>query len=126
MDATTHELIDAYINACSGKDWPALVKLLDPNATLGGTVNVECNGVDEYVRGFRNLAPIFEKYRVRKVIVEGNDAAILYDFVTNTSVDEVLTAEFLTTNASQITSSTLLFDLRRWPEVQQELARRTP
>ena len=57
--------------------------------------------------------------------MEGTNAAVLYDFVTDTDVGPVLTAEFLRVEEGKIRSITPLFDWRRWPEVMLELGRRT-
>jgi hypothetical protein len=71
------------------------------------------------------LGPIIVRNDIKQLIVEGNKACMLYDFVTDTVVGPVLTGELLTVDDGRIRSITLLFDWRRWPEVLQELDRRT-
>ena len=61
---------------------------------------------------------------MRELIVEGDRAFVLYDFVTDTPVGSVFCGEFLTVEDGLIRSSTLIFDWRRWPEVLQELQAR--
>lgn len=65
--------------------------------------------------GFGKLDPIILRNDIKQLIVEGNKAFVLYDFVTDTEVGSVLTGEFLTVEEGRIRSITLLFDWRRWP-----------
>lgn len=81
----------------------------------------EARGRAAFVQGFRNLGPILVRSEVRDLVVDEGRAAVLYDFVTDTAVGPVLSAEFLTIEDGLIRSRTLLFDWRRWPEVMQEL-----
>jgi hypothetical protein len=115
----------AYVAAAGDKRFDRLGELVHPDATFGGTVKTETRGADAFVQGFRNLGPIVARNEVRDVIVEGDQAAVLYDFVTDTPAGSVLCAEFLTFEDGLVRSSTLLFDWRRWPEVMQELRART-
>ena len=124
MEYDVRQLVDDYLQAAGGKDWARLAQVLHPAALFGGTVKAETRGSDAFVQGFQNIAPIYLRYDVRQVLVDGLNAGVLYDFVTDTSVGNVLSAEFLTTDGRRITGTTLLFDLRRWPEVVEELARR--
>jgi hypothetical protein len=71
--------------------------------------------------GFGKLGPIIFRDDIKQLIVEGNSAFVL----TDTEVGPVLTSEFLTVEEGRIRSITLLFDWRRWPEVLQELGRRS-
>lgn len=71
-----------------------------------------------------DLAPILAHNEVRQLIVDGDRAFVLYDFVTDTPVGPVLCGELLTVEEGLIHSSTLIFDWRRWPEVLQELQAR--
>jgi SnoaL-like domain len=113
-----------YISAAGDKRFDRLAELVHPDATFSGTVKVETRGREAFVQGFRNLGPIIERNEVRELIVDGDRAAVLYDFVTDTSVGAVLCAEFLTFEDDLIHSSTLIFDWRRWTEVMQELQSR--
>jgi len=101
-----------------------VAELVHPDATFGGTVGTEARGREAFVQGFRNLAPILDRNEIREIVVDGDKAAVLYDFVTSTPAGPVLSAEFLTFVDRLIRSSTLLFDWRRWPEVLQEIQAR--
>jgi len=121
----TRDLVLEYVAAAGSKNFDRLAELVDDDATFGGTVKNEVRGVDAFVQGFRNLAPVSVRHDVRDIVVEGDKAFVLYDFVTDTDVGSVLCGELLTTSNGRITSSTLIFDWRRWPEVLQEIGRRT-
>jgi hypothetical protein len=124
MSETVRALVTEYISAVGEGRFDRLAELVHPQATFGGTLKVETHGAEAFVQGFRNLGPIVVRNEVRELIVEGNRASVLYDFVTDTAVGPVLCAEFLTFEDGLIRSSTLLFDWRRWPEVMKELQAR--
>jgi len=121
----TRDLVLEYVAAAGNKDFDRLTELVDDEATFGGTVKNEVRGVDAFVQGFRNLAPVAIRHDVRDIVVDGDKAFVLYDFVTDTEVGAVLCGELLVTRNGRISSSTLIFDWRRWPEVLQEIGRRT-
>lgn len=124
MSRSPKHLVDEYVSAVSSGDFERLAELVHADATFGGTVMAEANGADAFVQGFRNLRPITVRTEVREVVVDEDQAAVLYDFVTDTQVGSVLCAEFLTFEGDRIRSSTLLLDWRRWPEVLDELRAR--
>jgi SnoaL-like domain len=125
MSESVRDLVMAYVAAAGERRFDRLAELVHPEATFGGTVKGETHGRDSFVQGFRNLGPIIARNEIRELIVEGNRASVLYDFVTDTAVGPVLSAEFVNVEDGLIRSSTLLFDHRRWPEVVQELKERT-
>lgn len=124
MSEFVRDRVLEYIAAAGDKRFDHLAELVHPDATFSGTVKAETQGRDAFVQGFRNLGPIIERNEVRGLIVDGDRAAVLYDFVTDTPVGAVLCAEFLTFEDDLIRSSTLIFDWRRWAEVMQELQAR--
>jgi len=126
MPSPIPSLVDRYVRAVSTGDFDELHRLVHPGATFDGTVVARAEGAEAFVQGFRNLRPITVRSDVRNVVVEGDHAAVLYDFVTDTPVGAVLCAEFLTFDDGRIRSSTLLFDWRRWPDVLAELRTRAP
>jgi SnoaL-like domain len=124
MSESVRDLVMQYVSAAGERRFDRLAELVHPDATFGGTVKGETRGAEAFVQGFRNLGPIIARNDVRELVVEGNRAAVLYDFVTDTAVGPVLSAEFLTVEDGLIRSSVLLFDHRRWPEVVRELQAR--
>src|SRR5262245_16878219 len=127
MSRDVRDLVIEYVSAVGDKRLDRLEELVHPDATMDGTVKVEVKGREAFVQGFRNLAPIIVRNEIRDVIVDGDRAFVLYDFVTDSPAGAVLTGELLTIEDDRIRSSTLIFDWRRWPEVLGELqARHTP
>ncbi|MFL5737588.1 MAG: nuclear transport factor 2 family protein [Actinomycetota bacterium] len=126
MRESVRDLVSEYVRAVGERRLDRVAELVHPEATFGGTVATEARGREAFVRGFRNLAPILDHNEIRKVVVDGGGAAVLYEFVTSTPAGAVLSAEFLTFEDGLIRSSTLVFDWRRWPDVIAEIqARRT-
>lgn len=121
---STHAVVNAYAAAVSDGDFERLGQLVHADASFDGTVMNDAHGVDAFVQGFRNLRPITVRTDVRSIVVDDDRAAVMYDLVTNTAVGSVLCSEFLTVDAGQVRSSTLIFDWRRWPEVIGELRSR--
>lgn len=118
------ELVTEYARAAGEKRYEDLPQLVAEDATFSGTVKNETRGRDSFVDGFRNLGPVTVRHDIRQIVVDGNNAAVLYDLVTNTQVGNVQCAEFVTTDGTLIRSSVLIFDWRRWPEVLQEMRAR--
>ena len=84
----------------------------------------ELRGASFVAEGYRRLGPIVLRNDIKELVVDGDRAAVLYDFVTDTEAKAVLIAEFLTIEDGSIRSITLLFDWRAWPTVLEELQRR--
>ena len=125
MSESVRELVTEYVVAVGDRRFDRVAELVHPDATFGGTVNVQTRGAEAFVQGFRNLGPIIVRNEMRDLIVEGDRAFVLYDFVTDTPVGSVLCGELVTVERGSIRSSTLIFDWRRWPEVLHELQART-
>ena len=113
----------AYLEACGRKDFERVAELLRPDVRFD-MPGLTLHGVQDYVAALRRLAPIILRYDVRETIVDGNDVCAVYDFVTDTAVGAVPSAEWLTVEAGRIGSVRLIFDKSRWPEVLEELRRR--
>lgn len=125
MGGSVRDLVRDYVSAAGDKRFDRLAELVHPDATFDGTVKLKTRGAEAFVQGFRNLGPIIVRNEIRELIVDGDRAFVLYDFVTDTPVGPVLCGESLTIEDGLIRSSTLIFDWRRWPEVLQELQART-
>ena len=124
MSANVRDLVIEYVSAAGDKRFDRLEELVHPDATMDGSVKATSHGAPAFVQGFRNLAPIIDRNEIRELIVDGDTAFVLYDFVTDSPVGAVLTGELLTIEDDRIRSSTLIFDWRRWPEVLGELRAR--
>jgi hypothetical protein len=123
MSSQIHDLTAAYIQAVGEHRLEDLRPMLEPDATftLG---DATFRGVDEFVGAFVRLMPILERNEIRKVFVDGDEACVIYDFVTSTPVGPVLSVEYLTFHADRIKSSLLVFERQHWPEVMAVLVER--
>ena len=120
---TIEDAVTAYINAVGELRLDDLRPMLEPDATftLG---DATFRGVDAFVGAFVRLMPILERNDIRKVFVDGNEACVIYDFVTSTPVGPVLSVEHVTFQNDRIKSSLLVFERQHWPEVMAVLIER--
>jgi hypothetical protein len=124
-DASENEaLVRAYIEAVGQKQFEQVSNFLQPAVefTLPGRT---IQGVQAYISSLRKLGPILLRNDVKKIFVDGNDACVIYDFVTDTSVGAVPSVEWLTIEDGRIRSIRLIFHSKPWPAVLEELARRS-
>jgi hypothetical protein len=124
MSDSRRAFVEEYVQAVADQRLDRVAEMVHPDATFTGTVRQETQGRDAFVQGFRNLGPILDHSEIREIVVDGDRAAVLYDFVTSTPAGAVLSAEFLTFEDDLIRSSVLLFDWRRWPEAIAEIQKR--
>lgn len=123
MNEMARDLVTAYIEAVGRRDLGALPAMLEPDATfiLGDNT---LRGRDAFVGAFKRLLPIIERNDIRHVFVDGDEACVVYDFVTNTKVGPVLSVEHVKLRNGRIAQSTLVFERLHWPEVLAELKER--
>jgi hypothetical protein len=117
MATDTRELVTAYITAVGENRLEALPAVLDPDAVfvVGDTT---LRGADAFIGGFRRLTPIILRNEIRKLFVDGDEACVIYDFVTDTPAGAVPSVEYIKLKGGRILSSLLVFERLHWPEVQ--------
>jgi hypothetical protein len=79
---------------------------------------------EAFVGAFERLDPIILRNDVRKVFVDGDEAIVIYDFVTDTPAGAVVSVEHIKFKNGRIASSLLVFERLHWPQVQEEMAAR--
>src|SRR5579864_4692559 len=123
MTTRLHDLTTSYIGAVGEGRLEDIHPMLDPDAefTFGDTT---LRGADAFVGGFRRLVPIIKRNEIRKIFVDGDEACVIYDFVTDSPAGAVLSIEYLKFKAGRIASSLLVFEKLHWPEVMAELVKR--
>jgi hypothetical protein len=119
-----HDLVTSYIKAVGEHRLDALPAMLEPDVefTLGDNT---VRGVEAFVAGFQRLMPIILRNDIRKVFVDGDEACVIYDFVTDTPAGAVLSVEYLKFRNGRLASTVLVFERLHWPEALAELAQRT-
>ena len=123
MATDTRELVTAYINAVGENRLEALPAMLDPDAVFV-VGDMTLRGADAFIGGFRRLTPIIVRNEIRKIFVDGDEACVIYDFVTDTPAGSVVSVEHLKLRNGRIASSLLVFERLHWPEVQAVLKER--
>lgn len=123
MATDFRELVTSYIQAVGERRLEDLQPLLEPDVafTLGDHT---VRGRDAFVGSLRRLLPIIERNDIRHLFVDGDEACVVYDFVTSTPVGAVLSVEHLRLSNGRIASSTLVFERLHWPEVLTVLKER--
>ena len=123
MAPDVRQLTIEYNRAFGEGDLERVAEMLHPDLEFDGTAKPS-RGRDAYMSGLPRLVSVLKRNEVRELLVEGERAFILYDFVTDSPAGAVLSGELLTFEDGLIRKITLLFDLRRWPEVIEEIQRR--
>ena len=123
MPNTVRDLVISYIDAVGEHRLEDLPAMLEPDVEfiVGDTT---LRGPEAFVGGLKRLAPIIERNDIRKVFVDGNEAVVIYDFVTNTPAGAVVSVEHIKVRGGRIASTLLVFERLHWPEVMAELASR--
>jgi len=119
----THDLVTSYINAVGEHRLDSLPAMLEPDVefTLGDNT---VRGVEGFVAGFQRLMPIIVRNDIRKVFVDGEEACVIYDFVTDTPAGAVLSVEHIKFRNGRLASTLLVFERLHWAEALAELADR--
>ena len=123
MGDTIRERVIEYNRAFGEGRLDDVREMLHPDIEFGGTAR-PTRGRDDYMSGLPRLVSVLIRNDIKDIVVEGDRAFVLYDFVTDTPAGAVLSGELLTYKDGLIKKITLLFDLRRWPEVIAEIQRK--
>ena len=116
MAIANEKLVESYVRAVGEHRLEDLRPMLaeDAEFTLG---DATYRGVDAFIGAFVRLMPIVERNDIRKIFVDGDEACVIYDFVTRTPVGPVVSVEYLKLASGRIRSSLLVFERQHWPEV---------
>ena len=112
-----------YIEACGGKNYDELTRLLAPAMTFVGPGNA-VTGAAPYLGILRRLGPVWVRSDIKKVFVDKDEVCVIYDLVTDTPAGAVPIVEWLRIENSRIASVTLFFDRMTFKPAADELARR--
>jgi hypothetical protein len=81
-------------------------------------------GVAPYLAVLQRLGPVWMRSDVKKVFVDGDEAVVIYDFVTDTPAGAVPIVEWLRVEDGQIASVILFFDRVTFKPAADKLAHR--
>ena len=113
----------AYLDAVSRKDLSRAQELLMPNLEFTGPSGSR-SSAQSFIDALKRLAAIHVRNDVKKVFVDGNEACVIYDFVTDTPSGSLPTIEWLQFEEGRIRSINLYYDRVPWRVVMDELTRR--
>src|SRR5579859_8137507 len=86
MTTAVRDLVADYIQSVGDGRLDHVAALLHPELDFGGTTAVELQGAGAYLAALERLSPIIERNDIREIVVDGDRAVVVYDFVTDTEV----------------------------------------
>jgi hypothetical protein len=113
----------SYIEACGRKDFDAVAPLLSPDLKFVGPGNT-LTGAAPYLAVLRRIGAVWVKSDVKKVLTDGQDVCVIYDFVTDTPAGAVPIVEWLRIDGGRIASVRLFFDRVAFKPASDEIAAR--
>ena len=113
-----------YIESVGEHDLDAVELLLAENVIA--TTTRGASNKAEWMAALRRLLPVLQRNDVRQVVVDGDSACVVYDFVTDTEAGAVPCAEWITIDADgRMTEIRLLFEKTHWAAVAAAIAARS-
>ena len=118
----TETVAKSYIQAVGAHDPDALETVLDDQvrAEFAGSTSDK----EAWITALKRLMPALVRNELREVFTDGERAAVVYDFVTDTSAGAIRCVELLTVVDGRITQIELLLDRAAFAPVNAELAER--
>ena len=113
-----------YIELVGAHDLDAVEKLLAENVVATTTRGRSTKA--EWIVALRRLLPVLMRNEIRQVVVDGDSACVVYDFVTDTEAGAVPCAEWVTVDADgRMTRINLLFEKANWALVAAAIQERS-
>jgi hypothetical protein len=113
----------AYVEAAGTKDLGRISGLLADDLTFVGPTS-RYDTAAEVLAALRRLTAIHVRNDIKRVFVDGAEACVIYDFVTDTEIGAVPTVEWLRIEDGRIRSIHLFYDRVPWQTVLVEMQRR--
>ena len=112
----------AYLGAVGNKDLGQVEQLLAPDIAFAGPA-MKLSGARDVLAALRRIGAVHVRNDIQRVFVDGNEACVIYDFVTDT-IGSVPTIEWLRFEDGRIRDVKLYYDQVPWQKLREELARR--
>jgi hypothetical protein len=103
----------AYVEAVGHKELGKLEALLAPDVEFTGPA-MRLSSAAEVLTALRRIGAILVRNEIRRVFADGNEACVIYDFVTDTAIGTVPTVEWLRIEGGRIRSMKLYYDRAPW------------
>ena len=101
----------AYLDAWKHQDAAAMHEMLHPQVSFKGPM-AQTEGREAFLSAVRGMFPMLKDVVVRRLIVDGDHAIAVYDFVCGPPIGICRTAELITFADGLIRSSEVFFDAR--------------
>jgi hypothetical protein len=102
-----------YVEAVGAKELGKVEALLAPDVEFTGPA-MTWSSAAQVLTAFRRIGAILVRNEVRRVFADGNEACVIYDFVTDTPIGTVPTVEWLTIEGGRIRSVKVYYDRAPW------------
>jgi ketosteroid isomerase-like protein len=122
MKENRETTVREYLSAVGNKDLAKVETLLTPDIAFAGP-SMTLTGARDVLAALRRIGAVHVRNDVKRIFVDGDEACVIYDFVTDT-VGVVPTVEWLSFEADRIRSVRLYYDQVPWHTLRQELAKR--
>ena len=105
-----------YIELVGARDLEAVAELIAEDVVA--TTTRGASNKAEWIAALRRLLPVLVRNEIRQVVVDGDSACVVYDFVTDTEAGAIPCAEWITIDADgRMSSIGLLFEKSNWGPV---------
>lgn len=111
--ASPKDVVEQYVSAFGRKDVKKMRSFISGiNFLFKGPLEAFTTA-DDFSAALKRLSPIIQSVYIKKVIADGNDVCVFYDFVTTVpSIGTTRIAELFRVVGDKITSINLYFDPR--------------
>jgi len=118
-DIATH-----YIEAVGAHNLDAVEALLADDVVA--TTTRGASNKAEWIVALGRLLRVLQRNEIRQVVVDGDSACIVYDFVTDTEAGAIPCAEWITVDTDgRMTAINLLFEKTNWAAVTAAIQARS-
>src|SRR5262252_4071366 len=112
-----------YMDAINQQQFDMLEALLAPELTFTSPSTTRSTA-REFLAGLKRLTAIHVRNEVKRVFADGDEACVIYDFVTDTPAGALTTIEWLRFDGDRIRSINLYYDQLPWQQVMAVIAER--
>lgn len=122
MPTNLEEKVRKYLKSIAQRDYATLGELISSHIRFRGPT-VEVEGSDALISSLQRISAVHVDNVIQKIFVDGDDACVIYDFVTDT-LGGLPTVEWLHFEAGRIASVALYYDQMPWQTLRQTLTQR--
>ena len=112
-----------YLNAVGKQQYDRLEAMLAPDLQFRGPSMTRTSAA-EVLGALKRLGAIHVRNDVKRVFVDGDEACVIYDFVTDTQAGALPTIEWLRFEGDRIRAIDLYYDRMPWQAVMAVMAER--